>query len=168
MIVGEGPGKEEDARGLPFVGPAGQLLDRIFMSVGWDTNTDWYLGNVSKCRYIAPSGTYKQNLTPTEVHHKACRPYIEREIEWIQPHTIVILGKTATASLLPRLKNQPMYKIAGKIYTDLKWPTITFFVMYHPAALLHAQKYPEKYAELRQDTWQHIQALKELVEEQED
>lgn len=167
MLIGEAPGKDEDTQGIPFVGPAGVLLYKIFESVKWNLYTDWYLGNVVKCRPIAKDITYKQNFTPTSVHHKSCRPYIEQEIRYIKPHTIVLLGKTATISLVPDLKNEPMNKMAGRIYTVDKWPETVFFVMYHPAALLHAQKYPDKYQELRQATWKHINSLRELVEEQE-
>lgn len=167
MIIGEAPGKLEDSHGKPFVGPAGELLDKIFASVGWDTNKDWYLGNVIKCRPIATHTSWKQNFTPTEFHHDACRPYINQEIRSINPHTIVVLGKTARDSLLPSLKSKSMQKTVGDIYGSTKWPNVTFFVMYHPAYLLHSQKYPDKYAQIRKETWEHIQLLKEFVEEQE-
>ena len=165
MIIGEGPGKDEDEKGKPFVGPAGQLLDRIFAAAGWNTNTDWYLGNILKCRPIAPPGSYKQNKTPTVKQRKACKPYIEREIDCIQPHIVVLLGKTAAESLLDQVTNQPMYKIVGKTYRKERWPDTTFFVMYHPAAILHAKNDQNRYTELRKATWQHVLYLKEIIHE---
>ena len=102
MIIGEAPGKKEDADGLPFVGPAGQLMDKMFAGIGEDTNKDWYCGNVVKCRPVAESGSSKQNYTPTTEHHKACRPYITREITYLNPHIVVLVGKTACCSLFPR------------------------------------------------------------------
>lgn len=167
MIIGEAPGKDEDKEGLPFVGPAGQLLDKIFLSVGWLTSKDFYLGNVVKCRPVAPASSYKQNLTPTEAHRSKCKPYIEREIDAIQPSVVVLLGKTAAASLLGQVRSQPMYKIAGKVYSRTRWPHTAFFVMYHPAALLHSQAFPDKHKQLREATWKHIQLLKEVAMEYE-
>lgn len=167
MIIGEGPGREEDIQGKPFVGPAGELQDKIFKSVGWDTNADWYLGNVTKCRFIAEPGSGRQNNTPQEIHKNCCRPYIEREISVIKPHTIVLSGKSAVSSLLPELKRVSMTKLAGRIHFNDGWPGTIFYIMYHPAYMLHAQKDPEKYQSLRRTMWQHINDLKQIVEEQE-
>jgi DNA polymerase len=168
MIIGEAPGKDENIQVSPFVGPAGELLDRIFAAVGWDTNKDWYLGNIVKCRPFSQPGSGKQNTTPTEVYRKLCRPYIEREIALIQPHTIVLLGKSAAVGILGQtVKNKYMHEIAGRVFISLEWPAITFFIMDHPADILHAQNYLEKYRELRQSTWDHVRLLKEIVAEQE-
>jgi len=165
MIIGEAPGLKEDAVGKPFTGPAGQLMDRIFASVGWDTEKDWYITNVVKCRPVAPAGSYSQNSTPTNVHRQCCRPYIEQEIDYLKPHTIVLLGKSAL-TLLVGHNTSTMAETAGSIFHNDRWPDVTFFVMYHPAALLHAQgKSPDAYNMMRQATWAHIKTLREIVDE---
>ena len=163
MVVGEAPGLKEDIKGDPFVGPAGELLDKIWASVGWDTK-DWYLGNILKCRPIAPQGSGKQNSTPLARHRKACRPYIQQEIRWIKPKVIVLLGASALKGLLPEHGNKRMMDVAGKILTSDTYPDILFFVLYHTAALLHA-KGTDGYSELREKMWKHITLLKEINEE---
>jgi DNA polymerase len=167
MIIGECPGLEEDKNRIPFVGPAGILLDKIFASVGWSTENDWYLGNVVKCRPVAAPGTNRQNVTPNIAYRNACKPYIEFEIDRIKPHTVVLVGKIATNSLLGNMSNKPMREIVGNVFKRKRWPNTNFFLMYHPAALLYAQRQPERYVELRKVTWEHIQKLKELVMEEE-
>lgn len=165
MIIGEAPGLEEWKQGRYFVGPAGQLLDRIFASVGWDTNTDFYLSNILKCRPLPPPGSKKQNDTPLAIHRSKCKPYIEREIDYISPHTVVLLGKTAASTLLGQVKDKYMKDIVGKVYTRKRWPNTVFFIMYHPAGLLHSQRFPERYAKMRQVTWENINTLKIIVSE---
>lgn len=167
MIIGEAPGKDEDRLGSPFVGPAGQLMDKILASQGWDSNKDWYIGNVMKCRPIAPPGTNKQNFTPGVECRRKCFPYIELEINDIKPHTIVLMGKSSVATFFPSLANVAMREIVGKIQHHAQWPDTVFFVMYHPASLLHAQRSPEKYQVLRKGTWEHIQLLRAIVDEAE-
>lgn len=166
MIIGEAPGFYEDKQGLPFTGPAGQLMDKIWASVGWNTNEDWYLGNVVKCRPVAPPGSGKQNLTPTTQHRKKCRPYIEQEIRAIKPHTVVLVGASAAKSILNRT-DITMKKSAGRVYVSKEFPEVGFFVMYHPAYLLHSQNYPDKYMEVRKKMWEDIQLLRKLVDERE-
>lgn len=93
LFVGEAPGAEEDRQGLPFVGRSGQLLDRfLFEEVGM-TRAQCYIANVVKCR---PPGN--RNPTPTEI--AACRPYLDRQIELIDPKVIVTLGNFAARLLL--------------------------------------------------------------------
>ncbi len=86
LFVGEAPGAEEDARGEPFVGQAGRLLDNILASLGLKRGHDVYIANVLKCR---PPG----NRTPTPLEAEACRPYLDRQIALIRPALIVALGK---------------------------------------------------------------------------
>lgn len=163
MIIGEAPGKNENQVGKPFTGPAGCLLHQIFKCVGWDTNKDWYLGNVVKCRPVSFKAG-KQNLTPGAEHRKACLPYIQREIDLIQPKVVVLLGKTATLSLFPEVKDTPMYKLVGHIYDNSRWLNTKFFIMYHPSAILHAKSDADRYYYLRYETWQHVKYLKTIVE----
>lgn len=93
MVIGEGPGAQEDASGLPFVGRAGQLLDQMLESVGIDSNRDAYVCNVVKCRP-------PDNRKPTPEEMAACLPWLERQIELVDPAVILLAGATAMEGLL--------------------------------------------------------------------
>ncbi|MFM7642776.1 MAG: uracil-DNA glycosylase, partial [Cyanobium sp.] len=88
MVVGEGPGAQEDELGLPFVGRAGQLLDQMLASVGIDSNRDAYICNVVKCRP-------PDNRKPTPDEMGACRPWLLQQISLVNPAVIVLAGATA-------------------------------------------------------------------------
>tara|TARA_Y100000310_G_scaffold345057_1_gene461468 strand:- start:4361 stop:4870 length:510 start_codon:yes stop_codon:yes gene_type:complete len=164
MIIGEAPGMREDEKGIPFVGPAGEKMDAILASQGW-TEEDWYVTNVIKCRPVAPPGSGKQNLTPTGVQKKACRPVIEQEIKWVNPYLVLLLGKSAVSSLLPReTVDMPMNQLAGRTIANRRYPNIAFFVMYHPAYLLHIED-QDLLKEVREKMWTDVQKLKQLDEE---
>jgi uracil-DNA glycosylase family 4 len=165
LILGEAPGLGEDIKGEPFCGPAGELLDKIFLSVGWDTNKDWYITNTILCRPIAPKGSGKQNLMPSVAQKAKCRPYLEHQLTLVPWRICVLIGKVAAAAIFPSLKDTPMSKLAGSIHNSDKYKNITFFIMYHTAAMLHAQRDPEKYEEIRQVTWSNIKSLKSIVDE---
>jgi len=93
MVIGEGPGAQEDASGLPFVGRAGQLLDQLLAGVGIDSHRDAYICNVVKCRPPA-------NRRPTPVEMAACRPWLERQIQLVDPAVILLAGATALEGVL--------------------------------------------------------------------
>lgn len=93
MVVGEGPGAQEDASGLPFVGRAGQLLDQMLSSVGIDSNHDAYIANVVKCRP-------PENRKPTPAEMAACRPWLLQQIAAVDPVVIVLAGATAMEGVL--------------------------------------------------------------------
>ena len=93
MVIGEGPGAQEDASGLPFVGRAGQLLDQMLESVGIDSNRDAYVCNVVKCRP-------PDNRKPTAEEMAACRPWLERQIALVNPAVILLAGATAMEGVL--------------------------------------------------------------------
>ncbi len=93
MVIGEGPGAQEDASGLPFVGRAGQLLDQMLASVGIDSNRDAYICNVVKCRP-------PENRKPTPLEMAACRPWLLRQIALVDPAVIVLTGATALEGVL--------------------------------------------------------------------
>ncbi len=93
MVVGEGPGAQEDASGLPFVGRAGQLLDQMLASVGIDSNHDAYIANVVKCRP-------PDNRKPTPAEMAACRPWLLRQIAAVDPAVILLAGATAMEGVL--------------------------------------------------------------------
>lgn len=93
MLIGEGPGQHEDETGLPFVGRAGKLLDQILASVGLDQEQDVYICNVVKCR---PPGNRKP--TPEETAH--CRPWLQRQIQLVNPDVVLLAGSTAMTGVL--------------------------------------------------------------------
>ena len=123
MVVGEGPGAEEDRQGIPFVGRAGQLLTRLIEGIGL-TRDDVYIANVVKCR---PPG----NRDPQPVEIEACRPYLQAQLGFVAPRVVVTLGNFATKLLLEtktgitRLRGQEFPYGAAVLV-----PTL------HPAAVL--------------------------------
>jgi len=123
LLLGEGPGKNEDASGRPFVGAAGQLLDKILESVGFQRE-NVFIANVVKCRP-------PQNRLPTSEEVLACKPYLSAQIRLIDPYVIVCLGALATQTLIdPRAR---ITAVRGQWYqNDNRWLIPTF----HPAALL--------------------------------
>ncbi|MFC1656967.1 uracil-DNA glycosylase [Candidatus Moduliflexota bacterium] len=129
MAIGEGPGEQEDLLGKAFVGRAGQLLDRLLTGVGLETDRDLLIANVVKCR---PPG----NRAPRREEAEACLPYLQRQIELVAPHTILLLGATAVRHLFPEKKTFTMKSEAGKIFTAPNFPAIDFMILYHPAYLL--------------------------------
>ncbi len=124
VFVGEGPGRDEDIQGRPFVGRAGQLLTRIIQAMKLERK-DVYICNVVKCR---PPGN--RNPQPDEV--ASCEPFLKKQIESINPEVIVSLGSVATGLML-KLKNFKMAQLRGTFhqYGDSK-----LMITYHPAALL--------------------------------
>lgn len=162
MIIGEAPGKDEDSTRMPFTGPAGRLLDRIWASVGWNTN-DWYLTNTVFCRPVAPSGSGKQNLTPKTEQRKRCNPFMRQQISMLNPSIIVTLGGTATAAMVNR-STVRMGDYRGKLTRSGRF---LVFPMFHPAAILHARRNPKQHKLYRELMWKDIQQLKLIIDEQE-
>lgn len=128
LFIGEGPGAEEDARGEPFVGQAGRLLDAMLAAIDLERGKNVYIANAVKCR---PPG----NRTPELSEMAACRPYLQRQIELLQPKLIVLLGKAAVAAVLGEERSLASMRGRSLIYRqgELEIPTL---VTYHPAYLL--------------------------------
>lgn len=126
MVVGEGPGADEDLKGEPFVGRAGRLLDEMLKAIGRSRAQDTYIANVVKCR---PPG----NREPAEDEAEACRGFLEQQLRLVKPKLIVALGRVAAQRLL--LSDVPIGKMRGQTYS---WgPEATpLMVTYHPAYLL--------------------------------
>lgn len=124
LFIGEGPGAEEDARGEPFVGQAGKLLDSMLAAIELKRGENVYIANVVKCR---PPGN--RNPEPSEAH--ACEPYLTRQIELIRPKLIIALGKVAAQNLLG--SDATISSMRGRLHTYRGTPLI---VTYHPAYLL--------------------------------
>lgn len=126
MFVGEGPGADEDAQGLPFVGRAGQLLNKIIEAMGYQRQ-DVYIANVVKCRP-------PQNRQPEPDEIAACSPFLRAQIQAIQPKLIVALGSTAAQAILGM--QGPLGSVRGK-FQKLVWDeSIPVMPTYHPAYLL--------------------------------
>lgn len=142
LLVGEGPGATEDAMGRPFVGKAGELLDRILEAAGFH-RAEVYIANVVMCR---PPG----NRVPTPEEVSACRPYLERRVALMDPPLIVALGATATRALLR--PNARITQERGRWHrVDGRWVMPT----YHPAALLRD---PSK----KKAVWDDFQLVREF------
>ena len=124
MFIGEAPGAEEDARGEPFVGQAGRLLDNMLAALGLDRRRGVYIANVLKCR--PPN-----NRTPEPLEVDSCRPYLERQIALIQPRLVVALGRSAASTLLR--VDASIASLRGRVHRLQGRPLI---VTYHPAYLL--------------------------------
>lgn len=131
MIVGEAPGEQEDKQGEPFVGRAGQLLDRMLAALALtrseaDTTQQVFIANVLKCRPPA-----NRNPQPQEVAQ--CEPFLTRQIELVKPKVILAMGRFAVQSLLK--SSEPIGKLRGKVHEVAGVPVI---VTYHPAYLLRS------------------------------
>jgi DNA polymerase len=149
MLIGEGPGEQEDEQGMAFVGRAGQLLDKIMASIDLDTNQHMIICNVVKCR---PPG----NRTPHAGEVEACLPYLKKQISLVRPKVILLLGATALKHIDPSRKDFSMSKEAGRFFTLPEYPGIQFMVLYHPAALLYN-------TQLKPVMWQHVRRLRHYL-----
>jgi DNA polymerase len=129
MFVGEAPGADEDEQGEPFVGRAGQLLTRIIETMGFSRSTV-YIANVLKCRPDTPGQT-SGNRKPTGEEMQTCLPYLQAQIDLIEPRVIVALGATAVQGLFG--KADGITKIRGRFQTFRQTPVMP---TYHPAYLL--------------------------------
>ncbi|WP_211441569.1 uracil-DNA glycosylase [Collimonas humicola] len=130
LFIGEGPGRNEDIQGEPFVGPAGKLLDNILLAMGLARGENAYIANIVKCR---PTDENGRDRPPAADEVAACLPYLQRQIELIQPTVLVALGKTAALSLLGLDSSTPVSKLRGSVHRYADRPLI---VTYHPAYLL--------------------------------
>ena len=137
MLIGEGPGEQEDIQGIPFVGPAGQLLDTMLELIDLD-RTKVYIANTVKCRP-------PKNRDPKEEEQAECREYLEAQIEAVNPKIIVCLGRIAATALIRK-----DFKITREhgVFSDYNGRRI--MATYHPSALLRdASKRPEAFEDLR-------------------
>ena len=128
LFIGEGPGAEEDARGEPFVGQAGKLLDAMLAAIDLQRGDGVYIANAVKCR---PPG----NRTPEAAEMAACGPYLKRQIELLNPRVIVLLGKAAVFAVL--CEEGSLASLRGKVHSYRQGALdIPVVVTYHPAYLL--------------------------------
>ena len=145
MFIGEGPGAEEDRQGLPFVGPAGELLNKILLAISLQRD-EVYIANIVKCR---PPG----NRDPLPEEVSSCRPYLEAQIDLVQPKIIVLLGRVAAQTLLGN--KLPLGRLRGV------WHTVRGVearATYHPAALLRNTSF-------KRPTWEDMQIIRDRLTE---
>ena len=143
MFVGEGPGADEDAQGLPFVGRAGQLLNNMIAAMGLKRE-EVYIANIVKCRP-------PQNRTPEPEEANTCSPFLFRQIDVVRPEVIVALGATAATYLLGQ--RQPLAGLRGRVHA---FRGSKLIVTYHPAFLLRDPRQ-------KKEAWADLQiAMREL------
>ena len=130
LFVGEGPGRNEDLQGEPFVGPAGQLLDNMLRALDLARGKDTYIANIVKCRPVGADG---RDRPPTPDEVDACMPYLRRQIALIRPQVIIALGKTAAVSLLGLPADTALAGLRGE---PREFDGIPLVITYHPAYLL--------------------------------
>ena len=150
LFVGEAPGADEDARGDPFVGAAGQLLTKMLKAMGL-AREDVYIANILKCRPDTPNQR-SGNRAPTAKEMATCSPWLHRQIDFIQPKVIVALGKVAVGGLL-EMENAPITKMRGQWQTYRGIPLMPTF---HPAYLLHQESMQNK-----RKVWEDLLAVME-------
>jgi len=130
LFIGEGPGRNEDMQGEPFVGPAGKLLDNMLVAMGLKRGENAYIANIVKCR---PTDEGGKDRPPSPQEVASCLPYLQRQIALIQPTVLVALGKTAALSLLGLDPATPVSKLRGTVH---RYQDLPLVVTYHPAYLL--------------------------------
>jgi len=150
MIIGEGPGADEDRIGRPFVGRAGQLLDRMLAAIGLDRQS----AHITNVVYWRPPG----NRTPTTAEIASCLPFVLRHIALVHPKILVLAGGTAAGALLPG--GQGITRLRGRWF-DLEIPglaPVPTLPMFHPSFLLHT---PER----KREAWRDLLALRARLDE---
>jgi len=145
LFIGEGPGRDEDMQGEPFVGRAGKLLTKIIEAMGYERK-EVYIANVVKCRP-------PQNRNPQTDEADACEHFLLRQIAVIQPQIIVLLGKVAVQALLG--SSAPMSRLRGQFQT---WRGIPTMCTYHPAYLLRNPN-------AKKDVWEDMQMVRDALVE---
>ncbi len=149
MFVGEAPGRDEDTEGLPFVGRSGKLLDRMIAAIGLDRSKA-YIANVIPWR---PPG----NRTPTPQETQICLPFIQRQIELVNPDVLVTLGNPSTQTLLQT--REGIMRTRGKWFDyDTGTRTIRAIATFHPAYLLRSPSY-------KRMSWQDLRAIAKALEQ---
>jgi DNA polymerase len=145
MFIGEGPGRDEDRQGEPFVGRAGRLLTKIIEAMGYERG-DVYIANVVKCRP-------PQNRNPQADEMSACEHFLFRQIAVIRPQIIVLLGRVAVQAILQ--SSAPMSRLRGRFQ---RWRGIPVMCTYHPAYLLRNPN-------AKKDVWEDMQIVRDALAE---
>ncbi len=143
MFIGEGPGRDEDLQGEPFVGAAGQLLNKIIAAMGL-RREEVYIANTVKCR--PPN-----NRNPEVDELAACMPFLEEQVAFVKPEAIVLLGRVAMQAVLDT--DAPLGRMRGGFHD---WKGIPVRCTYHPAYLLRTPEDKGK-------TWEDMQAVMQML-----
>jgi DNA polymerase len=166
LVIGEGPGQDEDRTGRPFVGKAGQLLDKMLAAIGLDREENCFIANVVKCR---PPG----NRDPAPMEALSCRPFLNRQIACLRPRIIFCVGKVAANLLLENAEEATIGSLrgrffeypAGKYAAALGVPAperpelqpLPHLASYHPSALLRNE-------DLKRPAWEDLKLLRSKLE----
>jgi len=145
IVIGEGPGAEEDRQGLPFVGRAGQLLTEMLKAIKFSRD-EIYIANIIKCRP-------PENRTPLPEEMETCFPYLKKQIDLIKPKLILCLGLTAAKGLLK--SRESLTNLRGKVF---EFGEAKVMVTYHPAALLRNPNW-------KRPCWEDLKMFRKLFDE---
>jgi DNA polymerase len=144
LVVGEGPGAEEDESGRPFVGPAGQLLDKMLAAIGLDRRTNCFIANIVKCRP-------PRNRDPEAVERQACLGFLRRQIEALNPRAILCVGRVAAQTLLGT--EEGIGALRGVLR---EFEGRSLIATYHPSALLRDES-------LKRPAWEDLKKLRDFL-----
>ena len=145
LVIGEGPGADEDATGRPFVGRAGQLLDKMLAAISLSRTANCFIANIVKCR--PPN-----NRDPFPEESKACRPYLEAQIQLLRPKMILAVGRIAAQNLLNTSEG------IGRLHGSIReYNGIPFMATYHPSALL-------RNVELKRPAWEDLKIFRSYLQ----
>lgn len=167
VLAGEAPGLVEAKLGKAFVGPAGELADKIFASVNINTNKDMFISNTCLHRPVAEKGSGRQNYTPLAEQTHLCKPYILKMIELIDPKIVIAFGRVAAINLFKLGTKTRMKHIVGKFFQDDTEPVMKnrwLYTMYHSAYLLRVQHHKDSKA-LKMEVWEHAKKLASKAKE---
>ena len=145
LVIGEGPGAEEDKQGLPFVGASGHLLDKMLASIGLYRDRNCYIANIFKCR--PPN-----NREPSPDERAACMPYLRQQITLLKPRFILCAGRTAAQAMLGT--SEGINKLRATIRD---FEGISLVPTFHPSALLRDES-------LKRPAWEDLKRLRSLIE----
>jgi len=145
LVIGEGPGAEEDKQGLPFIGRAGKLLTDMLKAIKFERE-EVYIGNIVKCRP-------PENRTPLQDEMDTCLPYLKKQVELINPKLILCLGLTAAKGLLK--KRESLGQLRKSVF---EYEGARVIVTYHPAALLRNPHW-------KKDCWEDLKKFRKMYEE---
>jgi uracil-DNA glycosylase family 4 len=151
LIVSERPGDNEDRVGKPFVGRAGELLDKMLKAIELDPDKHVLITNVVRCKP-------EVDRSPTKEEVDACFPFLEKQIELMQPKVILLLGAVALKWVDTARSDAKMEEETGRFFAVPRFPGVQFMVMYNPAFLLRD---PRK----KTVTWEHLKALRNYLRE---
>lgn len=160
MVISERPGENEDRTGEAFVGRAGEMLDKIFASIGLDSNRDMLICNVVKCMPVSTrEDATVEDRAPQAEEVKACLPFLQKQIALMKPRVILLLGAVALKHIARAPAEFTMEEEAGRFFSLPEYPGVQFMVLYHPAFLLRD---PRK----KNDMWEHVKKLRAYLVEQ--